>query len=861
MKLLVIDGNSILNRAFYGIKLLSNKNGQHTNAIYGFLTTLQKAKEESSPDAIAIAFDRKSPTFRHKAFSSYKANRKAMPKELASQLPILKELLVYLGYTLVECDGFEADDILGTLAQSCKKAGNECVIATGDRDSLQLVDKDVSVRIASTKMGKPLITIYNEDKILEDYGMTPKQLIDLKAIQGDTSDNIPGVKGIGAKGATELIQKFNNIDYIYNNLEELPIKGIQKKKLIESKESAYISKMLGTIRTDAPIDTNINTYVPKQIDYKNTISLMKELEFFSLIEKLGLKNVDIDTPQPTINKFIKYHEDIDLNDLKIKIKNNLKLQFLAEINNSEVMCITINIDNEIFLIHQQDGFYEFLKELFEDENIAKQTHNFKPLFSVLEYMKINLKNADFDTMLAAYLLSASSSSYEIERLCEIYNIESDYSNSSNEILKNIVVFPKLVEVLQENINQNSQESLLKDIEIPLSKVLAKMENEGFSINYEGIKQYGTVLEKNIKELEQNIFANVGYEFNINSPKQLSAALFDKLGLTKGKKTKSGYSTNAEVLENLRYEHPVVDQILEFRTLSKLKSTYCDGLAKVIGKDGKIHSNFNQVETRTGRISSTEPNLQNIPVRTEVGKELRKFFHAKDGFVLVDADYSQVELRVLAHVAQDPNMIEAFNNNEDIHTKTACTVFHLPEELITPLMRSRAKAVNFGIVYGISAFSLSKDIGVTVAEAKNYINSFLTHYNKVQEYMKNITEQAKKDGYVATMFGRRRYLPELESSNFNLRAFGERVAKNMPIQGAAADIIKIAMVKVQNRLEKENLNAKLILQVHDELIIESSIDDSEKAKVILKEEMENCVHLLVPLPVDVSIGKTWFDTKK
>ena len=864
LKLLVLDGNSILNRAFYGVKGLATKEGFFTNGIYGFLTTLQKVKEETSPNAIAIAFDVKKPTFRHKAYEGYKAKRKGMPEDLAKQLPILKELLGYLGLSIIECEGFEADDILGTLAKKCEETGDECIIATGDRDSLQLVSENVSVRITATKFGKPEVTLYDKDKIFEKYGVTPKQLIDIKAIQGDSSDNIPGVAGIGEKGANELIRKFKNLDYIYDNIDKIDIKEGMRKKLKEGKESAYMSKMLGTVRTDVPIDTDINLFIPKECNTEKALNLMNKLEFFSLIDKIGLRERNDSTNK--VQSGITYkilRENINLEHLYKKLKQNKSVRFLAEINSKNVILIGIITNSIIYVISEkQSGFVEFVKKLFEDLSIEKQTHNVKSLILALKSLDINPKNIKFDTMLAAYLLNPSASDYSLDRLCNEYEgTKTGFEGEENEsLLVNLSILNSIIDKLKENIEKNGQQKLLYDIEIPLSKLLAEMEDLGFGVDAEGIEKYGEMLDKKIYEMQKQIYDYVGYEFNINSPKQLGSALFEGLGLPVGKKTKSGYSTSAEVLEGIRYAHPVVDDILEYRTLTKLKSTYCDGMIKVIEKDGRIHSKFNQVETRTGRISSTEPNLQNIPVRTDIGRELRRFFIAKEGHVLVDADYSQIELRVLAHVANDENMIEAFENNEDIHAITASQVFHIPSEMLTPLMRSRAKAVNFGIVYGISAFSLSKDIGVTVKEAKEYINNYLNHYSGVSKYMKEVVEDAEEKGYVETMFKRRRYLPEITSSNFNLRSFGKRVAMNMPIQGAAADIIKIAMLKVENRLIAENLKSKLILQVHDELIVEAPEDESKKVAAILKVEMEKAVNLKVPLIAETSIGKTWYDAK-
>lgn len=863
MKLLVLDGNSILNRAFYGVKGLANKKGFFTNGIYGFLTMFNKIKEETLPDAVAIAFDVKKPTFRHEAFEGYKAKRKGMPDDLAKQLPVLKELLKYLGYTILECEGFEADDILGTLAKKCRQSGNECIIATGDRDSLQLVNEKVSVRIASTKFGKPEVTLFDTEKILEDYKVNPQQLIDIKAIQGDTSDNIPGVPGIGQKGASELIQKFGSLSYIYDNIYAIDIKEGMRKKLKDGKESAYMSRMLGTIRDDVPINTNITDFIPKNIDKDNALNLMTELEMFSLIDKMNLKS---ELTQPdSLNKNIKYeiqNNNVDLKKLYNKLKENKKVIFLCEIEKS-ILSVNIIIDNTIYLIKDcHKSFESFLKDLFQNKNIKKQTYNIKPIISAANQMNITLENIDFDAMLASYLINPSSSDYSLSYLSNVYNLSTpNFEDEKNQmILSNLIILNDIINILKKEIKDNLQEDLLNKIEIPLARVLSNMENIGFKVSANGIKEYSKILEMKILALESQIYSYVGYEFKINSPKQLGTALFENLGLPSGKKTKTGYSTSADVLDGIKYMHPIVEDVLNYRTLSKLKSTYCDGMLKVIESDGRIHSKFNQVETRTGRISSTDPNLQNIPVRTEIGRELRKFFIAKESCVLVDADYSQIELRVLAHIADDENMINAFKSDKDIHSITASQVFNIPENMLTPIMRNRAKAVNFGIVYGISAFSLSKDIGVTVKEAKEYINNYLSHYSGVKEYMQRSIEEAEKLGYSQTMFNRRRYLPELKSSNFNLRSFGKRVAMNMPIQGTAADIIKIAMIKVENRLKKENLNSKLILQVHDELIVESPENESQKVAKILREEMESAVNLKVPLVAEASIGKTWYDAK-
>lgn len=867
MKLLALDGNSIINRAFYGIKLLTTKNGIYTNAIFGFLTMLQKLKEDIEPDAVAIAFDLPVPTFRHRMYEGYKANRKGMPNELAEQLPKLKELLKYLGYTLVEHEGFEADDILGTLAKICEETENECVIATGDRDSFQLISDKVSVRLMSTKFGKAQATLYDIEKIKQSYGVLPDELIQVKALQGDSSDNIPGVKGIGEKSALALVKAYHSLDNIYENIDDLDVKPNIKSKLKADKENAYMSLKLGTINKQVPIDDNLNSYLVREMDLKNASKMMTELEFFSLIEKMGLKRegqdggFEDDVKQTDLNI-----EKIDVFSLELQ-EELLKCEavyFLTDLTKDKnIKAIALNLEKGIYIADNDETIIEILTYLSKNK-IEIITHDSKQLFYLLYRCGIFEIKVKFDTILAAYLLNPDAKDYSIERLISEYKIslfkKKDIDDKYKDMIDKIVALPRVTDVLLENIKQNDQSDLLNNIEQPLSKVLSEMEYLGFKVDRDGINEFDERISEKLKIIEEDIYDNVGYEFNVNSPKQLSVALFEDLGLKGGKRTKTGYSTNAEVLEKLRYDHPVIELILEYRTLAKLKSTYCEGLVKQIAADGRIHSNFKQTETRTGRISSTEPNLQNIPVRTELGRELRKFFIAKDGCMLVDADYSQIELRVLAHISNDKNMIEAFKNNEDIHTITASQVFNMPIDMVTPIMRSRAKAVNFGIVYGISAYSLSQDIGVTVKQAKSYINEYLNNYKGVACYMQDVVNKAKENGYVETMFKRRRYLPELISSNFNLRAFGERVAMNMPIQGTAADIIKLAMINVSNRLDREGLKAKLILQVHDELIVEAPYDEVERAKQILTEEMQSCIELKVPLTVGVMSGRSWFDAK-
>lgn len=861
MKLLILDGNSIFNRAFYGIKLLTTKDGRYTNAIYGFMNILLKLEDDVLPQSVAITFDLKAPTFRHKMYDGYKAQRKGMPPELAEQMPVLKELLTALGYTIITCEGYEADDIIGTLSAKCKDE-DECFIATGDRDSLQLVKNNVTVLLASTKMGRPETIFYNSDKIKEDYSVTPNQLIDIKALMGDSSDNIPGVAGIGKKGAEDLITRFNSIDYIYENIETIDVKDGIRQKLIKDKEMAFLSYKLGTIYKEVPVDTNINSYIQTEGDKEKAFDILSSLEMFKIIEKLNLKGT-----QTTFKNVVQSNSPVEI---KVKenffestigqIKADKKAYFTFEFSNNNLTNLyfvndfyitKVNIENEL------EAFIDVLK----DETIEKYTTDSKALYNFSIDNNFLIKNLKMDISLAGYLLNPSAKDYSINRLAQEYcytlqTVESE-DNLALDAAQIISLSTKFIAILEER----NQTDLLLNIEIPLAEVLASMEHIGIKVDKSGIEQFSEKISKRIAELEILIYDLSGCEFNINSPKQLGDVLFNKLEIPTKKKTKSGFSTNAEVLEGLADEYEVVRYVLEYRTLAKLKSTYCDGLLKVIADDGRIHSSFNQTETRTGRISSTEPNLQNIPVRQELGREMRKFFIAEEGKTFIDADYSQIELRVLADIADDEVMINAFNNGDDIHKITASQVFNMPLQMVTPLMRSRAKAVNFGIVYGIGAFSLGKDIGVSRAEADKYIKDYLHHYSGVNQYMTQVVEQAKKDGYVTTLFKRRRYLPELSSSNGMLRSFGERVARNMPIQGAAADIIKIAMIRVYNRLKSENMKARLLLQVHDELIVEAPLDEAEKAAKIVSEEMENACNMKVRLKSDANIGKTWYDAKE
>lgn len=850
----MLDGNSIINRAFYGIKLLSTKSGIYTNAVYGFLNILLKLKEISQPDAIGVAFDVHAPTFRHKKYDEYKAGRHAMPDELRMQMPILKDILKSLGIKTVECEGWEADDILGTFAQACRSAGNECFIATGDRDSLQLAHGGVKVLLAHTKSGRPVTDIYDENTVMEEYGVTPAELIQVKALQGDSSDNIPGVAGVGAKTALDLIQRFHNIDYIYENLDEIDIKKGVREKLARDKDKAYLSLDLGTIRTNAPVDTDINSYIPG--DNSGAAMLLAKYELYSLIDKFGLNAQQAVEPVRQEEKAaVTVKEMEDPADFSF----GEELYFTFDIENNEISRMYFANGDTVITVSASDaGFEDFVKRLFESD-ARKYSYNTKYLHRLAATLGTDCKNVCGDLMLSAYLLRPSDSNYDIDHLCLEYGIALPDGGEESQNAVYAAVLKRLFEKTDVLLKEANQTDLLNNIELPLARVLAKMETAGFAVDKKGIEDFGNRLGSRIDELIAQIYSEAGREFNVNSPKQLGTVLFEEMQIPCKKKTKSGYSTKAEVLEELAPEYPIVKLILEYRSLAKLKSTYCDGLLKVIQADGRIHTSFNQVETRTGRISSLEPNLQNIPIRTELGREMRRFFVAESGSTLIDADYSQIELRVLAALANDENMINAFNNGEDIHKTTAAQVFNLPPEMVTPLLRSRAKAVNFGIVYGIGAFSLAKDIGVSVKEAKDYINGYLHHFSGVAEYMDKMIETAKDNGYAETLFHRRRYLPELASSNHMMRAFGERVARNMPIQGTAADIIKIAMIRVCESLEKENMKSRLILQVHDELIVESPADEAEKALQIVTREMENACELRVRLVADGKIGKTWYDS--
>ncbi len=869
MKILVIDGNSILNRAFYGIRMLTTKDGKFTNGIFGFMNILLGLLEEHKPDSVAVAFDVHHPTFRHEMYKEYKGTRKPAPTELIEQFPTLKELLTLIGISVVEKPGYEADDILGTLSNACGK-DDFCYILTGDRDSLQLVRDNVNVLLATTKMGKSTTVVYDEAKIKEVYGVTPEALIDIKAIQGDTSDNIPGVQGIGEKGAQELIQKFGNIEYIYENLEKLDIKPGMKIKLEASKDNAFLSKTLGRICLNAPVDTNLESYKIKEPDISKATNLLQSLEMVKILKRLNFNEAEL--PEEEHLSEIRLIQNEDYSALLSKLKTVGKAYFTVKYNDCGIEYFLFKTADGIVFVENADFmFLSFCTDFLADSTIEKYTDDSKRLYAFGDSAGIAVDNIKLDISLAAYLLNPNSNDYSVSTLSGAYGIKKvkincdgveSFYEAEKENIHCAAVIEALSLKLMSAISEKNQEKLLYAIELPLARVLASMEKEGFLVDKEGIEQYNEKISVRLEECLQSVYNMAGFEFNLNSPKQLSEVLFDedKLNLPHKKKTKSGYSTNAEVLESLRDKHPIINEILEYRALAKLKSTYCEGLLKVIDNDGRIHSTLNQTETRTGRISSAEPNLQNIPVRTEQGRELRKFFVAKEGYALVDADYSQIELRVLAALANDTNMINAFLEGVDIHSVTASQVMGIPLENVTSSERRKAKAVNFGIVYGIGAFSLSQDIGVSVQEADRYIKGYLANYSGVAAFMENAKKSAKEKGYAETYFGRRRYLPELNESNAIRRAFGERVAMNMPIQGTAADIIKLAMIKVYERLKEDFPKAKLIMQVHDELIIEAPEEQKDAVAKLLKDTMENACNMAVPFTVEVQSGKSWYDTK-
>jgi len=896
-KLMVVDGNSILNRAFYGLQgrnMLSTSDGLFTNAIYGFLNILNKYRDEEQPNYLAVAFDLKAPTFRHKEFEGYKAKRKGMPEELAMQLPVMKDVLRAMNVKILEQEGFEADDILGSLSKFGEDNGMEVILITGDRDSLQLASKKTRIKIPTTKGGSTLTEEFDDTGVMEKYGVTPIEFIDVKGLMGDTSDNIPGVPGIGEKTAISLIQEYGSVEEVYNHIEDIPKKGV-KDKLIEGKELAFMSKGLATIHRDMDLCCveDLKVLEPQKDKLKE---LFTRLEFKTLITKYGLDKLDTDTKSVEL-----LEKDYSIRHLK---DTSELAAYISEITEGQKVAvfplldkhrhttilggITITTDGKeaVFIpvedSQDEDKVTAILKPFLEDDKITIITHDVKSFYLFLHWKNIFLNSVGFDTFLAAYLDDPSNTSYNLDRLSRTY-IGGELKSTEEFLGKGknartfrempaderadfaaayVVTIYALWNVLSKKIEDTDQHELYYGIELPLAKVLADMEYHGFKVNINELLAFSSELNEKLSVLEKTIYNQADESFNINSPKQLGAILFEKLGLPIVKKTKTGYSTDVEVLEQLMDKHEIVENIVTYRQLTKLKSTYIEGLMAVINPEtGRIHSSFNQTVTTTGRISSTEPNLQNIPIKLELGRKIRKVFVPRDdNYLLLDADYSQIELRVLAHIADDASMINAFLDNEDIHATTASKVFGVPLEEVTAKMRSNAKAVNFGIVYGIGDFSLSKDLGITRKEARAYIDGYLDKYPGVREYMKNIVASGRENGYITTLFKRRRYLPELKSSNFNIRSFGERVALNTPIQGSAADIIKIAMVKVYDALQKGGFKSRLILQVHDELIIETEKDEKEKVEAILKDCMEHAVSLKVPLTAEVKSGSNWFETK-
>ena len=864
-KLLILDSNSILNRAFYGVRYLSAKDGTPTNAIYGFLNILLKLIKEQEPDYICAAFDVKAPTFRHKQYEGYKAQRKPMPEGLAAQMPLAKDVLRAMGVTILEKEGYEADDIIGTVARLCEESEISCFIATGDKDDLQLASDKTKVILTVTKSGYNETIIYDDKAVKEKYHVTPTEFIDVKALMGDPSDNIPGVKGVGEKTAMSLIEKHHSIEYIYENIDDIGLKGTMLQKMKDGREMAFMSKELATINRNTPIEFNAEKCVFDGFENNGELyEILKRLELNSIIKKLDLSGGDN----------VKENEDI-FKDFSYQVgdKNMIsgdKVTVVLDFDGDNISSAAVGAGNNAVVLNEQDD----IKELLEDDSIAKVMFDVKEAIVKLN-CRIDIKNIADDTAIAAYLVDPAKNEYTIEKLASEYfgtviekpevkqlSLLDDVETDRSEYLaKCAVALGVLNERIGDKIKENGQEKLYQEVELPLVTVLAHLEINGFLVDDHQLKEFADKLGEKIDALTNEIYMLAGEEFNINSPKQLGVILFEKLELKTVKKTKTGYATNADVLEKLRDKHPIVNFIMEYRQLAKLKSTYCDGLRAVVNPNThRIHSVFTQTVTVTGRLSSTEPNLQNIPTRTELGREIRKMFVAKEGYVLVDADYSQIELRVLAHIANDETMINAFRNNEDIHAVTASQVLGIPLEDVTKEQRSSAKAVNFGIVYGIGEFSLAQDLHISVKEAKAYIESYLEKYHGVRNYMESIKEQAKKDGYVKTMLNRIRYIPELKSPNYNIRQFGERVALNTPIQGTAADIIKLAMVRVDNRLINEGLKSKLILQVHDELIVEAHKDEVDKVKQILSEEMQSAMELNVPLKVDMSTGHSWYDAK-
>ena len=891
-KLIIIDGNSIINRAFYGIHLLSNSEGLYTNGIFGFLNIFFKYLDEENPEYMCVAFDLKAPTFRHKEYEQYKAQRKGMPEELAVQMPVLKQVLEAMNITILQKEGYEADDIIGTISKRCEENNLECVIVTGDKDSLQLASENTRIKMPTTRKGTTQTDEYDINGVMEKYGVTPLEFIDVKGLMGDPSDNIPGVSGVGEKTALSLIQEFKSIENIYENIDQVKVRKNIKESLIENKHMAFLSKRLATIDRCVPLEMELCDCRKKPFDNEKLQELFQRLEFKSFIQKFQLQSQQTQKNVAEDGEYIHVTRKDQLTDIIQPVETLGKLVYLIHSEVSEntrrIISIAISLnDKQAVYIDSNEELKEsdivnVLKPIFENENIKKVGYNLKEDIVLLRHYGIMYNGISFDAMIGAYILNPSRSAYPIDEITKEFldlDLQSevillgkgkskasmqniDQAEAIQYLCRNVQVLPKLTEVMNEKIEEYDQQKLYYDIELPLVEVLADMQMEGFKVDRDKLIEFSNLLDNKVNELVSLIYEHAGEEFNINSTKQLGVVLFEKLNLPVVKKTKTGYSTDVEVLEKLKGKHEIISLLMEYRQLTKLKSTYADGLLHVINSaTGKIHSNFNQTVTVTGRISSTEPNLQNIPIKLELGREIRRMFIASsDEYVLLDADYSQIELRVLAHISGDPNMVDAFKNNEDIHRRTASQVFGVPLDEVSSLMRSRAKAVNFGIVYGIGDFSLSQDLGITRKEAKQYIENYLEKYSKVRQYMTDTVKTGEEQGYVTTMLNRRRYLPELQVKNFVTRSFGERIAMNTPIQGSAADIIKIAMVQVYKELKARKLKSRLILQVHDELIVETHKDEIEEVKAIVSEQMENAVQLDVPLTIDLNVGASWYDTK-
>ncbi|MFA5576190.1 MAG: DNA polymerase I [Tissierellaceae bacterium] len=880
-KLMVIDGSSLLHRAFYALPLLSNKEGIYTNGLYGFLTMLYKVQEDIGPHYLCIVFDKKGPTFRHKEYDQYKAHRSATPSELAQQFPLMKDILDAMNIRYLELSGYEADDIAGAIAKKGQD-DYDIFLVTGDKDYLQLATD--TTRVLITRKGITELEEYDRQRIVDEFGISPQQLIDLKGLMGDASDNIPGVPGIGEKTGLKLLKEYDTIENIYNNLDSIRGKKL-KENLAENRQLAFLSRKLGEIVTAVPLDINIEDYLIGEPKWDDLRQIYQDLEFNSLLKRISPGREDI---KLEVNEY-KILEGHDYDDIIKRIKSEKKFAFRAinsEDNYMEGNLIgmgikTPNKPSDIILFDNPTSFIDSFGPIFQDGEIEKIGHNLKKEFIALMRMGIELDNVTFDSMIAAYLINPTQSDYSINSLSREYLNSSgidevellgkgkgrrNYGQLTREELGEMVSFSldtvfRIEDKMKAIIEEQEMMGLYREIELPLVQVLASMEYLGFKIDVDELNRLGEEYDKEIEELTNEIYRLADMDFNINSPKQLGEVLFDKLSLPIIKKTKTGYSTDAEVLDKLKDMHPMVGKVLRYRQIVKLKSTYIDGLLALIKKDtNRIHSSFNQTITSTGRISSTEPNLQNIPVRTEDGRKIRRAFIAQDGYSLLDADYSQIELRILAHISKDPKLMDAFIHNEDIHRKTASEVFGVALEDVTSHMRSSAKAVNFGIIYGISDYGLSRDLSITRKEAKEYIDKYLANYRLVKDYMENIVHLGKKEGYVETILHRRRYVPELQARNFNIKSFGERIAMNTPIQGSAADIIKMAMVRVFSELRKRGLKSRLILQIHDELIIEAPEDEIEEVKKLLRDIMENSIKLDIPLLVDLEVGASWYETK-